>query len=168
MEEVWKDIQDYDGLYQVSNLGRVKSIDRKVLQFNGYSYSYRIYRGKILKQSVTNNGYKKVTLYNKKPKTISVHRLVAQAFIPNPNNYSQVNHIDENKENNCVNNLEWCDSKYNINYQNRNAKVAKALKGRAKSNEHKKKLSDIAKRRIIIRNKKGQIKTCLSGAKSSK
>ena len=52
IKEVWKDIRGYEGLYQVSNLGRVKSIDRKILQFNGYSYSYRIYRGKILKQSV--------------------------------------------------------------------------------------------------------------------
>lgn len=115
--EIWKPIVGYDGLYEwyeVSNFGNVRSLN---------------YRGegkiKCLKTYITKEGYKFVRLrINKnKRKHINVHRLVAQAFIPNPNNLSQVNHKDEDKTNNRVDNLEWCDSKYNINYGNRTKKV---------------------------------------------
>ncbi len=157
MQEQWKDINGFEGKYQISNFGRVKSLDRKVLQFNGIYDSYRLYKGKILKKFTSNRGYEKVILYDKKgKKTVNVHRIVAEAFIPNPKNLPQVNHIDENKRNNCISNLEWCDSKYNINYGSRNQKTSKALKNVAKSEEHKKKLSIIAKKRVIIRNDKGQ------------
>lgn len=92
MEEVWKDIEGYEGLYQVSNLGNVKS-----LNYQGVS------REKILKPFINSDGYKRVMLYkNKTIKRLSVHRLVAQAFIENPNNYSCVNHKDENNQNNVV------------------------------------------------------------------
>lgn len=105
-EEVWKDITGYEGLYQVSNLGNVKS-----LNYN------RTGQEKILKAINHKCGYLRVTLYkNSKCVTYRLHRLVAQAFIPNPDNLPEVNHKDEDKSNNCVNNLEWCDSKYNINY----------------------------------------------------
>ena len=101
MEEIWQDIEGYEGLYQVSNLGRVKSLRNNI----------------ILSQSITRNGYKNVILYtNNIRKLYLVHRLVATAFIPNPDNLPQVNHKDENKTNNRVDNLEWCDCKYNINY----------------------------------------------------
>lgn len=100
MEEIWKDIEGYEGLYQVSNMGRVRSLRRNI----------------ILRQCIT-NGYERIILYtNNIPKGYSVHRLVANAFIPNPDNLPQVNHKDENKTNNCVDNLEWCTQKYNINY----------------------------------------------------
>ena len=100
MEEIWKDIKGFEGLYQVSNLGRVKSLRRNIISKN------RIARG-----------YERVVLcINNSPKNYSVHRLVATAFIPNPDNLPQVNHKDENRTNNCVDNLEWCDGKYNINY----------------------------------------------------
>lgn len=100
MEEIWKDIEGYEGLYQVSNMGRVKSVRRNIL----------------LKSRIA-RGYERVNLSkNGKYLTKKVHRLVANAFIPNPDNLPQVNHKDENKTNNCVDNLEWCDSKYNINY----------------------------------------------------
>lgn len=162
MEEVWKDIKDYEGLYQVSNLGRVKSLDRKVVQFNGFCNIERIYKGRILKPSTSANGYKRVILYDKcKKKNVNIHKLVLLAFVPNTENLAQINHIDEDKSNNCVNNLEWCSSKYNINYGKRNQKTSEALKGKAKSKEHKEKLSNIAKKRIIIRNEKGQIETYL-------
>ena len=105
MGEIWKDIEGYEGLYQVSNLGRVKS-----LKYN---------KERILKIANGTDGYKIVGLtYNSKRKTFKVHRLVAQAFIPNPNEYPQVNHKDEDKGNNKVDNLEWCDNKYNCNYGN--------------------------------------------------
>lgn len=106
MEEVWKDIKKYEGLYQVSNLGRVKS-----LNYN------RSGKERILKYGINTQGYLIVCLcVNKQRKIFAVHRLVAETFIANTNNLPQVNHIDENKYNNCVDNLEWCDSKYNNNY----------------------------------------------------
>lgn len=111
--EIWRDIDGYIGLYQVSNYGRVKSLDNYDI-CNGYK---RFRKGKILKQTNHNQGYKSVNLYkDKKAKTYTVHRLVAQEFLPNPNNLPEVNHKDENKLNNCVENLEWCDKKYNMNY----------------------------------------------------
>ena len=84
-------------------------------------------------------GYYQVGLRNDKgKKMLVVHRLVAMAFLPNPNNYEQVNHKDENKTNNCVDNLEWCDVKYNNNYGTRNERMAKTLKGMPKPHFHKK------------------------------
>lgn len=101
MKEIFKDIKDYEGLYQVSNLGRV----------------YSIRTNKFLKPKLNRCGYLSVNLkYKGSHVTKSIHRLVAQAFIPNPNDFPQVNHKDEDKTNNCVDNLEWCSAKYNINY----------------------------------------------------
>lgn len=109
--EIWKDINGYIGLYQVSNLGNVKSIKRNV----------------ILKPNSHTKGYLKVHLYKGGVKSAKyIHRLVAESFIPNPKNYLQVNHKDENKKNNIVDNLEWCDVVYNVNYGsgvNRRSKV---------------------------------------------
>ena len=113
MEEIWKDIRDYEGLYQISNKGNVKSIGNNKTK-----------KEKILKSSVDTIGYLFVGLCkNGVQKRYFVHRLVAQAFIQNPNNYPQVNHKDENKQNNCVKNLEYCDAKYNVNYGTRNKRV---------------------------------------------
>lgn len=104
MKEIWKTI---DNRYSISSLGRVKS---------NYANKER-----ILKPFKDQRGYLMVNLHMISiNKTISVHRLVALAFIPNPNNLPEVNHKDENKENNCVDNLEWCDTKYNCNYGTRN------------------------------------------------
>lgn len=132
MKEVWKDIPKYKGVYQVSNLGRVKSLDRIVIDKNGRK---RLCKGKILKNNIYINGYLYVRLCDKeKNKQFQVHRLVAQAFIPNPNNLPEVNHKDEDKTNNKVSNLEWCTSKYNCNYGTRNKRnsklISKALKGK--------------------------------------
>ena len=104
MQEIWKDIEGYGGKYQVSNLGNVRSfaVDKKA--------------GKLLGQRLNHKGYPVVYLHDGKPKTCVVHRLVAKAFIPNPNNLPQVNHKDEDKTNNRVNNLEWCTNDYNIHY----------------------------------------------------
>ena len=115
IEERWKDIKDYEGLYQVSDLGRVKSLVR----------NNTIKKPRILKNCCTCKNYYIVTLSkNNIVKTRRVHRLVAEAFIPNPNNLPEVNHKDEDKSNNCVSNLEWCDSKYNNTYGNRTKKAS--------------------------------------------
>ena len=104
--EIFKDIVGYEGLYQVSNLGSVKS-----LNYN------RTGREGLLSPGVNTRGYLIVNLCkNGEQKPFKVHRLVAQAFIPNPLNYPQINHKDENKTNNSVDNLEWCDCQYNIDY----------------------------------------------------
>lgn len=119
MEEIWKDIKGYEGLYQVSNLGRVKSLG------NGKSNNSKV---KILKPCKNKDGYFLITLSkNNKKKSYRINRLVASAFIPNPNNLTQVNHKDEDKTNNRVDNLEWCDSKYNTNYGTRNKRISKPI-----------------------------------------
>ena len=103
--EIWKDIIGYEGLYQVSNKGRVKSLQRFVIgKGNGlYPIAER-----ILKFKPRKDNYKVVDLFkNSKSKSYKVHRLVAIAFIPNPNNYPMVLHIDHNRENNNIENLEW-------------------------------------------------------------
>lgn len=109
MKEVWKDIPNYEGLYQVSNLGRVKSFRR--------STNHRYESEYILKPLHANNGYCQVTLYDNTIRhKFLIHRLVAQAFIPNPENLPQVNHKDENPYNNAASNLEWCTNEYNNAY----------------------------------------------------
>lgn len=112
MEEIWKDIERFEGCYQVSTLGNVRSIDRYVkCGENGIKFQL----GKTLKQSKNKYGYMQVRLSKSRKNKFSytVHRLVAIAFIPNDNNYDQVNHIDGNKQNNYIENIEWCDNSYN-------------------------------------------------------
>ena len=105
MEEKWKSIEGYEGLYEISTMGRVKSIERKVKHRN----SYITLREKILKPGKNIKGYLFVVLCkNGKTKQILVHRLVCKAFLPNPDNLPEVNHKDENPLNNNVENLEFC------------------------------------------------------------
>lgn len=111
MEE-WRDIQGYEGMYQVSNEGRVRSMDRTIRTSTGD----RFYKGRIISGRVT-NGYIYFDLYVMgKRKEARANRLVAEAFIPNPNNLPEVNHIDENPSNNKVENLEWVTHKQNMNH----------------------------------------------------
>ena len=122
--EIWKDYKDYEGLYQASNLGRMRSLDRWV---KGPNSSIRFCKGRILKPCTTKDGYLLVNLCkNGKVKSFLVHRLVAEAFIDNTDNLPQVNHKDENKLNNNVDNLEWCDAQYNSNYGTRTERLSKS------------------------------------------
>ena len=122
--ENWKDIKGYEGFYQVSDCGRIKSLERDVYHPRGNVIRHM--EEKILVQRIGKVGYAYVSLcLNGKVKNEYVHRLVATAFIENPENKPQVNHIDEVKTNNAVSNLEWCDSKYNINYGTRTTRAIK-------------------------------------------
>ncbi|WP_099045145.1 NUMOD4 domain-containing protein [Leuconostoc citreum] len=127
-DEQWKDIEEYEGLYQVSNYGEVRSLDRQQTHIiNGKERTMNL-KGKVLSKINTADGYHYVALSkegNLVPHRIS--RLVAQAFIPNPDNLPQVNHMDEDRKNNHVGNLEWCTAKYNNNYGNRKAKIINSL-----------------------------------------
>lgn len=114
MEEIWKPAKGFEGYYEVSNLGRVRSVDRVVAAKGN---SEKLIKGKLLTLHTNKDGYKRTTLCKEnKLFTKFVHRLIAEVFIPNPDNLPQVNHKDEVKSNNCVDNLEWCTAKYNINY----------------------------------------------------
>lgn len=120
--EIWKDIDGYENEYQVSNKGNVRSVSKEVKSKNG---SIAIKKGKILKQTERPKGYLCVNLSSKgKSRCIEVQRLVAKAFIPNPDKLPCVNHKDENKKNNDAENLEWCTYQYNNLYGNRNAKAS--------------------------------------------
>jgi hypothetical protein len=135
MEEVWKDIAGYEGKYQVSNLGRVRSIGRNTICDSDHRRSHyvRSLDGKILKQSMTNDGYFRVSLYDKdnKLKYVPVHRLVARAFVDGYKEGMQVNHINEMKFVNCAVNLEWVTPSQNINYGERNKKSVKTRRNHA-------------------------------------
>ncbi|MCF1614639.1 NUMOD4 motif-containing HNH endonuclease [Tetragenococcus koreensis] len=123
MKENWTEIIGYEGAYEISTYGRVKSLNRIIKNSRGTTMYIK---GKMLKPNLNDSGYPKVCLHYKgKQNTFKVHRLVAGHFIENPDNLPEVNHKDENKLNNFVNNLEWCTSRYNINYGTRGNRQSK-------------------------------------------
>jgi len=145
-KEIWRDIVGYEGLYQVSNLGRVKSLKRKVYAGrNKMRWQYE----KILSNNKTNgNGYKIVSLSKHgKSQNKYIHRLVAEAFLENKNNYKYINHKDEDKSNNCVNNLEFCTAQYNSTYNNLH--IRNGLKNR--NNKYSKKILQLDDNNNVIK-----------------
>ncbi len=111
--EIWKDIINFEGFYQVSNYGRVKSLERKIPHWK--SERLQVIKEKILKPSKDGKGYPLVVFQiENEMKAIKIHRLVATAFVPNPENKPQVNHIDGIKTNNHFSNLEWCNNSENV------------------------------------------------------
>lgn len=140
MEEIWKDIKGYEGLYQVSNLGRVKSLDRVVEQKNNGSYTKTLYKGKILKNHSTPNGYLNVHLSkNGKASWKLIHRLVAETFLKKTPNKNIVNHLDNNPKNNKVYNLEWTDYKGNMQYASKQGRMKAHLDCLKKAQEKRRK-----------------------------
>ena len=120
--EVWKDVVEYEGLYQVSNKGNIHSVERRDSRGNRCG-------GRTLQPGYDNDGYHQVNLYkNGIAKRKYIHRLVAEAFIPNTNGFPQVNHRDEDKVNNNAENLEWCTSKYNNNHGTRIERLSKKVR----------------------------------------
>lgn len=116
-DEIWKKIEGWGGAYEISNYGRVKSCMRLVRQKNG---RVRKYKEKIMRCFLTPLNYVRLSLEkNGIKRKFSVHQLVGKAFIDNPKRYKQINHKDENPQNNTVDNLEWCNAKYNLNYGTR-------------------------------------------------
>lgn len=119
-KEIWKDIKNYEGLYQVSNFGRVRSV------YHEDSRGHHV-KGRMLTGVLSGQGYFRVNLYRDGNMEHKLnHRLVASAFIPNPNEYPQINHRDENKENNRADNLEWCSALYNNTYGTRTERAEKS------------------------------------------
>lgn len=124
--EIWKDICGFEGLYKISSYGRIKSL-----------HYYGGNRVKILKPVKDSDGYLTIGIWkDKKRYSKKMHRLVAEAFIPNPENFPQINHKDEDRENNHVENLEWCTNKYNVNYGNHSLHAAQAQMGKRHTAEH--------------------------------
>ena len=123
-EEIWKDVKGFEGLYQVSDMGRVRSLDRTVQSKRGW---HKFVKGIILKQAKHHYGYLQVSLRrNNQSKSVWVHSLVAQAFIPNPDNLPIINHKSEIKTDNRVENLEWCDVRYNNRYGTKASRISAA------------------------------------------
>jgi hypothetical protein len=113
-KEEWKPIKGYEGFYEVSDQGRIKSVARTLIMKNGVR---RPIKEKIINGSAQASGYLNVTLSkNGTCEKLRIHRIVAEAFVPNPDHMPEVNHKDENKQNNAAANLEWCDRKYNNIY----------------------------------------------------
>lgn len=122
--EIWKPVVGFEGLYEVSNMGRVKSLKRLHT------------KERIIAQSLNHKGYARVTLWKEnKQRKFSVHRLVAKAFIPNLDNLPQVNHKDENKQNNNVWNLEWCTQLENHRYGTVNERISASLTNNPKKSK---------------------------------
>jgi len=122
----WRPVSGYEGFYEVSSLGKIRSVERDVPYPEGRSS--RKLASKIIRPSSDKDGYLGVSLYkNGISRTYKVHRLVASAFIPNPENFPDVNHKNEIKDDNRVENLEWCTREYNVNYGDRNKKASEVL-----------------------------------------
>lgn len=136
-KEIWRNIENYKN-YEISNLGRVRSKNREITRKDNIKTHIK---STMLKPQTSRKGYLRVSMYNCYGiKVISVHRLVAKAFIPNPNNLPQINHKDGNKTNNSVDNLEWCNNQYNQLHAIKNGLV-----------NHAKKVIQISKDNSIIK-----------------
>lgn len=153
MEEYWKPVEGYEGLYEVSNEGRVRSLN--------YNRTREI---RILRPDITKKGYLKVGLCkNGKQKKFLVHRLVAQAFVPNIFSLNEVNHINEVKTDNRVENLMWCDTKENCNWGTRNERISKPVLQFSKDGEFIREWPSVIEVQRVLGFSQGNISMCCLG-----
>lgn len=144
---VRKAVKGYEGYYEVDQFGRVFGLDRTITVVDGGRTYEKPIVGRQMKQSMHDKGYKTVSLTKDgKTKLVFVHRIVAEAFLDNPDNLSMVNHKDEDKTNNFLENLEWCTAAYNRTYGNAVERHAKKIRGVPHTEEHKRKISEGLKR----------------------
>lgn len=143
---VWKDIEGYEGFYQVSNMVKVRSLDR-VVNNNGGKW---LVKGRILKPNLNSHGYLQVILCkNGIHRAKTVHRLIAEAFIKNPNNYPQINHKNGIKTDNRVDNLEWCDQSHNMRHAYKNGLSSKIGEKNSRAKLTKKQVIEIKARLLV-------------------
>lgn len=129
MVEIWKDIKGYEGFYQVSNLGRIKRIEKQITMYNKNTKYNKVIKEKELKQTKNKKGYLYVSLCkNGEIKKQRVHRLVAEAFLEKKDGFNEINHRNEKRHDNRAENLEYCTHVYNLNYGNHNQKLSKTLR----------------------------------------
>ena len=153
MEEYWKPVEGYEGLYEVSNEGRVRSLN--------YNRTREI---RILRPDITKKGYLKVGLCkNGKQKKFLVHRLVAQAFVPNIFSLNEVNHINEVKTDNRVENMMWCDTKENCNWGTRNERISKPVLQFSKDGEFIREWPSVIEVQRVLGFSQGNISMCCLG-----
>lgn len=147
--EIWKPIKGFEGLYEISNTGLVKSLRREVPNNGGIS----IVKEKILKPQKEKNGYLRIGLNKRNKKYMFlIHRLIAESFIPNVNNYAEINHKDGNKSNNNVDNLEWCSRSYNIKHSYINK-----LRNTDINRKNAKKMIEKNKRKVVQKDLNGNM-----------
>ena len=163
--EEWRPVVGYEGLYEVSDWGNVRSTDKTVIDKNGRKICLK---GMILKQTIRGDKRCSVTLSkNGIEKQRKVHRLVGEAFIDNNCNLPQINHIDENPSNNNVSNLEWCDSKYNNTYNDRHIKIGEQFEKKVEmydlEDNYITTFDSLTKAAKCVKTTKGNIGNCCNG-----
>jgi hypothetical protein len=157
----WRNIKGYEGYYQVSNYGQVRSVDRTLHVKDGCREYDKKLLGKHMRQYLHSNGYKVVPLTKDGVcETLFVHRLVAEAFIPNVNQLPFINHKDEDKTNNCYLNLEWCTCQYNNSYGNKPKRHSRKMQGRKLTEEHKHKISESIRKHYCDRAEPKESEKC--------
>jgi hypothetical protein len=148
MLEIWKDVPGYEGFYKASDRGNFVSCGRVITEIHGSRAAVKTYPGRLILPLIYKTGYRYITFSkNGFVKRYRAHIVIAKIFVPNPYNYPEINHKDENKGNNAASNLEWCSHVYNINYGTGNKRKGQSQRGSIRiassgENNHNSKLTE--------------------------